>query len=346
MTDKLDVYGLDQATMTAVVRKLENKGGKKIGLEYLPFIDTPTEETVWDVLKARNPLADFRSADGEAKLVGRQAFDRMYADITSIAQKERFNVSDLRKIREAGQLPIVDGKVSFASQMGAVAKKKIRDAMQRSKDSVDNRVEWMQVNALLGKIESPSSSKVKFSVDYGITGGQTGIVPSILWSTVATATPLTDIQDWMDLVRENSGVEPNIIIMSSKALKYISQNTIIRDVLKYTNPFFSKAKAKEFIETELGITIQIYDTTYTNASGSTITRYLPEGKIIMLPSKDVVPDGIGDTARVLHPLADYTPGYYFWSEEKKDPYGINAGVGLDAFPRILHPEVLLNATVF
>ena len=66
----------------------------------------------------------------------------------------------------------------------------------------------------------------------------------------------------------------------------------------------------------------------------------------MFPSKAILPEGIGDTARVGHPLANYTPGYYSWSEEKKDPYGVFAGVGLDAFPRLKHPEVLFNAIVF
>jgi hypothetical protein len=106
----------------------------------------------------------------------------------------------------------------------------------------------------------------------------------------------------------------------------------------------SPAKAQEVIETNTGLKIELYDSTYTSEDGTTITRFLAENKIIMLSSG--LSDGIGDTARVMHPLADYTPGYYSWTEEKKDPYGIEAGVGLDAFPRIKHPEALFNAVVF
>lgn len=344
MSDKLEVYGLDQKTMTAVVRKLENKGGKKIGLSYLPFYDSPTEELTWDIVKGVNPLADFRAVDGEAKLVGRQAFSRAYADVVSLAQKERFNASDLRKIREAGMLPVVDGNASLISQMGAAAKKKVRDALQRCKDAIDNRLEWMQINALLGKIESPSTSKVKFSVDYGITPGQSGVVPSTLWSTVASADPLGDLLDWQQTVLENTGVLLDTVIMSRKALKYALENTGLRTMMQYTNPMMSLTKAQQVIEENTGIKIELYDSTYTSEDGGTITRFLAENKIIMLASN--IPDGIGDTARVMHPLADYTPGYYSWTEEKKDPYGIEAGVGLDAFPRIKHPEALFNATVF
>lgn len=341
---KLDIYGLDQSTMTAVVNKLENKGGKKIGLQYLPFFDSPTEEITWDIVRGANPLADFRAVDGEAKLVGRQAFQRAYADVVSLAQKERFNASDLRKIREAGMLPVVDGNTSLIAQMGAAAKKKVRDALQRSKEAIDNRLEWLQVNALLGKIDSPSTSKVKFSMDYGITPGQSGVVPSVLWSTVATSTPLENLLDWQQTVLENTGVLLDTVILSRKALVYIMKSTLMKTEMQYTGPMQSVDKARQVIETNTGLKIELYDSTYTDAAGNTVTRFLAENKIIMLPSG--IPDGIGDTVRVMHPLADYKPGYYSWTEEKKDPYGIEAGVGLDAFPRIKHPEALFNATVF
>ncbi len=341
--DKLSVYGLDQATMTSVVNKLENKGGKKIGLTYLPFFNSPTEELTWDIVKAVSPLADFRAVDGEAKLVGRQAFDRAYADVVSLAQKERFNASDLRKIREAGMLPVVDGKISLAAQQGAAAKKKVRDALQRCKDAIDNRLEWMQINALLGKVSSPSTSKIKFSVDYGITPGQSGVVPSVLWSSTATSDPLGDILDWQQTVLEKTGVLMTVAIMSRKALMYALKAKGMRTIMQYTNPMLSLTKAQQVIEENTGIKIELYDSTYTNASGRTITRFLAENTVIMLAPTS---DGIGDTARVMHPLADYKPGYYTWTEEKKDPYGIEAGVGLDAFPRIKHPEALFNAKVF
>ena len=344
MSDKLDIYGLDQVTMTEVVRKLENKGGKKIGLDFLPFYDSATEETMWDIVRATNPLAKFRAVDGEAELVGRQAFDRAYADVVSIARKERFNTSDLRKIREAGMLPVVDGKISLASQQGAEAKRKIRAALERCKNSIDNRLEWMQINALLGKIEYKGD--VAFSVDYGVTGGQSGVAPTIPWSTVATSTPLDDILLWQETVEDNCGMRPDTIIMSSKALRYIASSASLRNTLQYTGAMFAPKKAKEFVESELDVNIILYNSRYTSENGLTTTRFLAEDKIIMLPSSNILPEGLGDTARVGHPLANYTPGYYTWTKEEQDPYGVFAGVGLDAFPRVKHPEVLFNADVF
>lgn len=344
MSEKIEVCGMDQETMTKVVNKLENKGGKKIGLEFLPFYDVATEKLQWDIMRAANPMANFRAVDGESELVGRRAFDRGYAEIVSMSIKERFNTSDLRAIREAGMLPVVDNNPSMIAQMGAEAKKKLRQALERCKTAVDNRVEWMAINALLGKIEF--SGKVKFSVDYGITPGQTGIIPSVLWSTTASADPLGDIQTWQDLVQENTGIVPNTIIMSRAVLRLISKNTTVRDAMKYTNPVLNLAAAKKFIEDNTEVTnVIVYDSMYTDNDGGNSTRFLDESYIIMLPGKDQLPDGVGDIARAGHPLANYQPGYYTFQKEEIDPYGVFVGVGLDAFPRITHPEVLLNAKV-
>jgi hypothetical protein len=102
--------------------------------------------------------------------------------------------------------------------------------------------------------------------------------------------------------------------------------------------------AKTIISDNAGITIELYDATYTNSS-NVITRFLDEDVIIMLPSKSILADGVGDMATVAHPLANYTYGYYTWQETKNDPYVLEVGVGLDAFPRIIHPEALLNAKI-
>jgi hypothetical protein len=344
MADKLSIYGMDQATMTEVVRKLTNAGGPKIGLQFLPFYDSPTEETMWDVVRAVSPMANFRAVDGEAEIGGRPAFDRAYADIMSVARKERLNTSDLRKIREAGMLPIVDGTTSLVSQMGAEAMKKVRAALERSKAAVDNRLEWMQVNALLGKISY--TGKVQFSVDYGIPGGQSGVVPANLWSDLTNSTPLKDIQGWQQTMNDTVMMMPDTIIMSRKTLNYIKDNSKLQTVMQYTNPLNSVAMAKTIMEDNLGVTIVIYDSTYTDEKGGGITRFLPANTIIMLPSTNQLPAGVGDTARVGHPLANYTPGYYSWQDTEMDPYCLEIGVGLDAFPRIKHPEALFNAIVW
>ena len=337
---------MDVITMIEVVRKLENKGGPKIGGKYLPTKVSATEEITWDIVRAVSPIASFKAVDGETELAGKNAYDRGYAEVVNMGRKHRYNASDLRKIKEAGMLPMIDGQVSQAALMGAAAKKKVRDGLEEDKLAIDNRLEWLQINALLGVINSPAGSKVKFSADFGIQAGQSGVVPSILWSTIATAKPLADLQAWQQTVLDNTGVMLDTVIMSRKALNYIKDNTLLATTMQYTNPLQSVEQARRIIEDNTGLNIEIYDTTYTADDGSGITRFLPQNTIIMLPSANILPEGVGKTITVGHPLANYTPGYYVWEETKMDPYGLEVGVGYDAFPAITHPEALFNAVVF
>ena len=347
MSERLDIQGLDQATMTAVVNKLEDVGGKRIGLKYLPFKNFPTEEIQWDIVKNYSPLASFRAVDGESEIVGRKAFDRAYADIVSISRKERFNTSDLRKIREAGSLNVNKDNPSLIQQMANQAKGRIREALQRNKLAVDNRIEWMAIQAMQGNIDSPSNSKIKFSVDYGFNAGQKGVRPTNLWSDLTNSTPIKDLQDWMLTVQDNTGIEPDTVIMSRQVLNYITNNENIKGELQYTNPLMNKKRAMEIIEENTGLKIELYDSTYTDESNSdAITRFLPKNIVIMLPSKNVVPAGLGFMARASHPLNDFKPGYYTWTEEVKDPYGIEGGVGMDCFPAITQPEAFFTADVY
>lgn len=342
--DKLSIYGMDVASITATVRKLQNIGGKKIGLQFLPWYESATEKTMWDILRAVSPIATFRAVDGEAQLVGRQAFDQGYADIQDFANKTRFNASDLRWLREAGENPTLsDGTPSMAAKMASEVKVKIRRALEDLRGRVDNRVEWLQINALLGTISY--TGKVVFSVDYGVAFKNL-TSPTAPWTDYANSNPIKDIEDWQQLVNDLSGVLPDTLILSRKALIHASRSVDMRNRLQYTNPVMSSKKAQQLIEDELGLKITVYDSRYTDEAGTTSTRFLDENRLIMLPSLEQLPDGVGDTATVGHPLADFVPGHYTWQDESKDPYGLEVGVGLSAFPRIKHPETMLNAVLW
>ena len=345
--DKLAIHGMDVVTMTEIVRKLSNIGGIKIGGDFLPFKEVPTEQTMWDVVRAASPMAEFRAIDGEAKLSGKKAFDRAYADLVDIAVKHRFNASDVRKINEGESIAIADpegGNRTLAYKMAQEAKDKVRGQLEDLRNRVDNRVEWMRINALRGEINY--AGEIVFNVDYGIPGDQKGLVPSALWSSYNTSTPLADIQEWQQIVGEATGIFPDTLIISRKALFHASQSESINNVLKYTTPVLSIKAAKEYLEDNAEITIVMYDTRYSDENGSASYRFLPENAFIMVPSKSQLPEGVGDTATTGHPLADFEPGYYTWQDTKKDPYGLEVGVGLSAFPRIIHPEAIATGTLF
>lgn len=343
------MYGLDihnKKVMTAVVRKLRPSGGY-IGQNYFPSTPVNGEVTVWDIIDPLDNMAKIRAQDSEAFIHDRDTFSQAEASLVDIAGKERFNTSDLRVLREAGELPV---EMRTNSTIGAMAEKAARaqrDALVRLRQYVDNRVEQLRIDALQGVI-SYNANGVDFSVNYGIPTDQSAQVPSTLWSDPAS-TPMEDIQDWDKIVNDRTGTHFGEMICSTATLMKLTRNSTFRDTLKYTNPMFvSVSRVKEFIQNELQIAVTVYDSQFATGKGNSkvYSRYLNEDRIILLPRKDQLgPEGLGDLAVTGHPHNQWNPGYYSWTEEKKDPYAVYVGVGLMAFPRLMQPRAIFTADI-
>lgn len=316
-----------------------------IGERYFPMKEEVTENTIWDVVTPGEGIAGYRAIDAEAKLMDNKTFKQMAQSVVDIAEKARLNVSDVRILREAGESPVVTG--SMQESMARRAEARIAEKLVRLRERVDNRLEWSRINALLGEI-SYSQDGVTIAIDYGIPSTQKDLSPSVDWDTTATADPLTDIQTWMDKVSDATGIEPSEMICSRKVLFYLSQNTKMRGLFQYTTPNILTVKdIKNFISDRLGLSVLMYDAQYTASTGTT-TRFLPENKIILLPSLSELSgqEKFGDTAYVPHPHNNYSGSYYTWTDIKKDPWGIEVGVGLTALPRLYQPSVVATAEVW
>jgi hypothetical protein len=333
---------LEKASMNAIVSELK-PNGSYVGERYFPMVEEATDQTIWDVVTPGEGIAGFRALDAEAKLMGRKEFKQMAQSVADIAEKARMNVTDVRILREAGEMPVVAG--SMQESMARRAERRVAEALARLRERVDNRLEWARISALQGAI-SYDADGVKFAIDYGVPANQTGVTPSVTWDTVATATPFNDLQTWMDLVGDATGVVPGEMIVSKKVLGYLAQNTVVRDYFKYTNPIISVSDVTNIIQDRLALNIVVYEARYTDSS-NVVQRFLDEGRIILLPlmSSLTGQERFGDTAYVPHPHNNYTGSYYTWTDTKKDPWGIEVGVGLTALPRVYQPSVILTADV-
>lgn len=330
--------------MQAIVEAIK-PGGSFIGEQFFPIEMEPTEESIWDIVKPGEGLASLRAADGEARLMQGKSFDRKIASVTDMAAKRRLNISDIRAIREAGEMPIIEN--SLVGQMRARAERRITRELGRMRTVVENRLEWARINALMGSISyTDTSSNLKVDIDYGIPADQTDLSPSVDWDTIATSNPLADIQTWIEKVTETTGIVPTTAIMSRKALYYAGQSTLLRGEFKYTNPILTAKDVQSLFLDRLGLNVITYEARYWE--NDVAYRFLPVNKLILVPDVAVL-NGIqrfADTAVVPHPLNDYKGSYYVWNDEKKDPWGIEVGVGLTALPRIYQPETLLTADLW
>lgn len=342
---------LQKATLTNVVRKI--KISSQIGESILPFTPVPTEKTIWDILETDMGIAGFVAPDAESPMVDKERVDQAVATLASIRNKERFSESDLRAIREAGTSPVEAGSGQTLLQgLKEDAERRLRRSLNRLKNRVAGRIEWMRWQALQGTINY-DDGEVKFAVDYGIpSANKVTLTGNDTWDDTTNSDPLAKIGDWIDTYIENQkGLAPTRMYMSRAALRYIAQNAKVRDLLKYNdkvNPqgFTTVKQAQQLLLsfTDL-LKIIVVDDFYEDASGSSV-RFLPKNKVILIPEPVTNGEQLGDVADGPHPHNDYRPGFYTWTETKKDPYARFVGVGRECFTRIFHPEWIFVATVW
>ena len=341
----VNVSLMDKKTMLEVVRELL-PSDDFVGTTILPMKDEATEKVMADLILTNSGIANYRAADAEAELKGKDILQQIILEIADIAKKERFNTTDVQAIREAGELPVLDDAPTLIAQIGAQARVKFRESLEELRRQCDNRIEWHSIQALLGTISV--TSPVVFSVDFGIPSTQTGLTPTVQWDTTATSTPSDDLVAWQETVNDATGVVPDGCLMSRKALLYASKAAAFRDVVKQAGEFlFSIKQVKSLLQDHTGLAISIYDAMYhTRASTGTLTstRMLDYHKIILYPSNLPTP-GLGRNLTCPHPHGNYQPGFYTWDDTKKDPWGYEVGVGIKCFPVIYQPRTLLNATV-
>ncbi len=118
--------------------------------------------------------------------------------------------------------------------------------------------------------------------------------------------------------------------------------------LSYLLDGWGPSAAVQVVENATGISHIVYDSVYrTRALGSNTivnNRFWPENLVLFLPSAESVSAvdeslmGFGKTLTSPHPEGNWTPSFYEWERDTVDPWGLDAGTGIKAFPVFPHME--------
>lgn len=116
------------------------------------------------------------------------------------------------------------------------------------------------------------------------------------WSTKATDI-LADIIAIQDHVEERCGTRPTRAICTSKTMKYLVNNDVIKaSVLgsKSNTKYVTTAMVKEYLQNELDLTVQVYSKKYTDEDGKT-TSLFDDDVFTMLPPHNLGNSWFGTT---------------------------------------------------
>lgn len=356
-----------------------------IGLATIaPFLSVPTDDVIFQYAQGiTDGLSPARAEDAESETYQRDDtfLTEGRASVIDWAIKDRYSASDVSRYREwleiqeqmrdTGRLPLLASSATEGWQ-----ERMARDTLRRRR-RLDNRLEWLIMSALSTGSIAYNDGKIKFTVDYGRPTQQMLTPGDTLTSTESTVTlgssgwlkndgtgdPIGDLLAIQNWAYDTYGVRLNRAIASRKVLSglwasnkfnartgLITQSGSTTVDPKYVIDGWSPQAAQQIIENATEIRFIEYDSVYrTRPIGSTTVtanRFLPQGRVILLPNEsdmeqfDDTQIGFAKTLTSPHPAGNWSSGFYEWEKEHGvDPWGLDVGTGIKAFPVFLHMDL-------
>lgn len=340
-----------------------------------PWLEVATDDVIFDYAKGlTDGMAPARAEDAESELAQKDLLfgGQGRAAVIDWSLKDHYSASDVTRYQESllvqsrlgtnFPLPLTVGSMvdEFRSKVAR------DDALRRRK--LDNRIEWMIMGAMDTGGITYNDGKIKFTVSYGRPSGQQDQAPAALWSSTSSD-PIADILEVQQTMFDTYGVRMRRAVTSRKVLNNLlnSDKFIARSGMAVSpiaggtklDPYYlidgwGAPAAQAIIERVTGVQFIEYDAVYRTrpVGGTTITnnRFFPENKVLFLPDPQDLAElddaiGFGRLLTSPHPEGNWQPGFYEWEESTRDPWGLNRGSGVKAFPVFPHLDLSFTMTV-
>lgn len=155
--------------------------------------------------------------------------------------------------------------------------------------------ERMRAMLLTSGVISVVSNGQRYDYDYQMPEDHK-ITVKKSWSD-PEANIIQDIRDGIDKIVEDTGVTVTKAITSSKVLGYIRKNKLIKDtliVLTQGSGYVSDNRIISYMQDELGIAVETYDSRYVDEKGIT-QRFIDDDLFIMFPDSRLGTTWFGTT---------------------------------------------------
>jgi hypothetical protein len=356
-----------------------------VGLNLVaPWLEVGTDDVIFEYIKGglQDGLAPARAEDAEAELA--QKDELLYgsgrAALIDWSLKDKYTASDVSRYREDLFIKQqLQGSVSgpngggfnFVGRTSAdfEARMARHDTLRRRK--LDNRIEWLIMGAMENGTISYNDGKIKFTVNYGRPADQHNIVPpGGLWN-LTTCDPIGDLLAASQLCFDRYGVRPSRGLLSTRIVNSMWKSSrflaavgvpviggtpnVTLDPNYLGLAGYTPQGALAIVEQATGINFTIYDSVYRTRpiGGTTFTnnRFISDDKVILFPGEgdlgeiDDTEIGFAKTLTSPHPEGNWSPGYYEWEDEKRDPWLHVRGSGVKAFPVFPYMEYTFSYDV-
>jgi hypothetical protein len=297
-------------------------------------------------------LGQFKAPDATPALYKpTTTWNQTVIELALLEEMERISGEDWLKLHSS------DPVISRVAGMSLVDRARV---LQKRNERL---TEWMRWQAFQGRLTITYPTGSQLFIDYGLPAGHKPTA-SVLWSSVSTADPVADIKTWSEQLAASSGHYGSRAHMTSKTYDYLVRNVNIKNSINFYSPVspnLQRPRRSDILELftsfAASVDIVIYDNGY-RAEGVTgqawpgsLTKYLPDGKVLMTTEYNVDGDPIADTldGQVLvssgYNSVDIRQGAQsevILDQMSKNHFWRQASARI---PRLRHPECFLWATV-
>lgn len=341
------VYDLvDPVELINYVRAYDNEVLRAENQDSLDDIlpNETTEDLEFRVRKSARNLGDvalYRAWDTPAPMTGRAGVSYVRGAIAPLSRQIPLGEEEFLRVRalqRGNNDPIVD-------QIYADSENMIR--------AVQDRVELARGDVINdGKMTLVENGLV-LEANWGRDASMS-VAAGTLWTTVATATPLSDLLAWVQAYRDQNGVDPGAIMMSKTRIANLALNAEMRDysAANGTTPTrVNRATIDDIFANEGLPPIRLYDR-WVRVDG-TKTFVLPQNKVFLIPPAGDNP-GVtyyGPTAEAIkfagQGIIDMTeaPGILALVTETEHPVQTFTVGTATALPVMPNPDLIMDAVV-
>jgi len=163
------------------------------GAEIFPLVTQPGPKVEWDIKRPLGGMTQAVARGAESPVIHRRGVGQASFEPAHFREKVILGESDVTTLRKLGTW-----------EQRSTAAELIAEIMIDLNSRLDTRLEWMRWQPIVNNSLAINENKVQFTVSYNMPARQRPTA-SPLWSTYATADPITDIQTWLRLIRGSGG---------------------------------------------------------------------------------------------------------------------------------------------
>lgn len=225
------------------------------------------------------PVALTPSAfDAKATLRDRIGIQRVETEMPFFRESMRIGEKDRQEIN----------KLLAASNRATLEPilNRIFDDAKNLIDGAEVQAERMRMQLLsTGKIEVTAENRISYDYDYQLPGSHAETIndADAKWSALDTANPIRDIQQWQDLVEDDTGVRPTRAICTRKTWNYLINNAAIKAELNPIGTIITDSMLQQYLSTKLGLTVAVYNKKYQLSLGGASNQFFPDEVFTLIP---------------------------------------------------------------